>query len=138
MEPNRVITPCIINPVAHHNSDRPNSDWSSIDLSQDEDHFNMDRNWEHGLVIIFPLYFAFSIKCYFIDFQHFYLCSSLCHMVSNYVLVCDINIHTNATDTWQSKNIKTNPCSQFLSMLKSSSSGDESQVLLLLLGPSEL
>ena len=36
------------------------------------------------------------------------------------------------------RNIKANPCSQLPSMLKSSSSGDESEEFPLLLGPSEL
>ena len=46
----------MFHPVVHHNSDRPNSNESSSDISPDEDNVNMERNWEHGLVFIFLLY----------------------------------------------------------------------------------
>ena len=62
MEPKRVIKPYMIEPVVHHNSDGPNSDGSYFDSSQDEDYLNMDRNWDHELVILFLLFFAFSIE----------------------------------------------------------------------------
>ena len=69
MEPNRDITPYMIEPVIHHNSDGPITGVTlTFDSSQDEGDFNMDKNWEHGLVIIFLIYFAFSIKNFFIDF----------------------------------------------------------------------
>ena len=87
MEPNRAIKPYMIEPVVHQNPDGPNrglnSNGRSFDSSQDEDDFNMDRNWEHRLITIFVLYFTFSIKYYFIDFKHLYLHSSHYHMVSN-------------------------------------------------------
>ena len=68
MEPNRVKEPYMIEPVVHHNLDGPNSNISTFDSSQDESDCSMDRNWEHRLVVIFLLYFAFSIKYYFINF----------------------------------------------------------------------
>ena len=69
MEPYRDITPYMIEPVIHNNSDGPTTGVTlTFDSSQDEDDFNMDKNWEHELVIIFLIYFAFSIKNFFIDF----------------------------------------------------------------------
>ena len=68
MNQNRVIKPYMIEPVVHHNSGGPNSNGNSFDSSQDEDDFNMDRNWEHRLAIIFLLYFVCSMKYYFINF----------------------------------------------------------------------
>ena len=78
--------------------------------------------------------------------------------------MCDINVHTDTTvpsgkpheakvskdievgnrsnnTLWKRQSIikyKANLCPHYLSMLKSSSSGDESMELSLLLGPSEL
>ena len=71
MEPIRVTKPYIMEPVVDHNSDRPHSNGSSFHSSQDKDdcnHFSMDRNWEHGLGIIFIVYFDLSIKYWFINF----------------------------------------------------------------------
>ena len=61
MEPSLVIKPYMVEPVVHHNLDGPSSNGISSDSSQEDD-------WEHEFVIIFLLYFACSIKYYFIDF----------------------------------------------------------------------
>ena len=71
MESNRVSMPYMIEPVVHHSSDGPNSSGSSFHSSQEEDdfnRFNMNRNWERGLTIIFILYFEPLCKVLFIDF----------------------------------------------------------------------
>ena len=39
--------------VGYHNSDGPNSNRSCFDLSQDEDDFNNEQNWENGLIYYF-------------------------------------------------------------------------------------
>ena len=87
MEPNRVNKPYMIEPVVRHNSDGPNSNESSFHSSQDEydfNRFNMDRNWEHGLVIIFILYFEPFYNVLFYRFLTFIPSfSSHFHMVSN-------------------------------------------------------
>ena len=59
LEPNHVIEPYMFQPVLHHILDGPNSNRISFDSSPDKGDFNMESNWEHGLVDIFLLYFAF-------------------------------------------------------------------------------
>ena len=74
MEPNRFNKPYMIEPVVHHNLYGPNSNWSSFHSLQDEDdfnRFNMDRNWERGLGIIFILYFEPLYKVLFYRFLTF-------------------------------------------------------------------
>ena len=59
MEPNCANKPYMIKPVVHYNSDGPSSNRSSFHSSQDEDCFNcfnMDRNWERRLGIVFIVY----------------------------------------------------------------------------------
>ena len=73
-KPNRIIETYMFEPVVRQNSGGPNSNRSSSDSSPEEDDFNMERHWKHGLVYIFLLSFAFSIKYYFIDFQLLYPC----------------------------------------------------------------
>ena len=73
----------MLQPVVHHNSDGPNNNGGSLHSSPDEDDFNMERNWESGVVCVFIFYFAFSIKYYFIDFQPRCPCLPRLHVVSN-------------------------------------------------------
>ena len=68
---NRVDKPYMIEPVVHHNSDVPNSNVSSFHSSQDEDdfnRFNMDRNLERELGVLFILYFEPFYKVLFYRF----------------------------------------------------------------------
>ena len=55
----------MLQPLVHCNSDGPNRNGSSFDLSQDEDDFNMDRNWEHGLDFVFFILLYFFHKVLF-------------------------------------------------------------------------
>ena len=74
METNCAKKSYMLEPVIHHNSDGPNSYGISFHSSQDEDdfnRFNMDRNWERGLCIIFILYFEPFYKVLFYRFLTF-------------------------------------------------------------------
>ena len=51
--------------------DRRNSNGGSSDLSQNED--DWQKLGENGLIIIFQIYFTFSKKYNFIDYQHSHL-----------------------------------------------------------------
>ena len=77
-------------PFVHHNSEGANSNGGSFDSSPDEDDFNMDRNWEHGLVFTFyytlPFFYkVLSLWYYFIDFQPLNRCFPWLRMISNWV-----------------------------------------------------
>ena len=87
MEPNRANKPYMIESVVHHNSDGPNSNGNSFPSSQDEDDFNgfnMNRNWDRGLGVVFKVYFKPFYKVLFYRFLTFIpSLSSHFHMVSN-------------------------------------------------------